>query len=147
MRRLLSSILLVMTLWLPAQAQKPPHLLPNPCQAAPLPYTPGELQDIFNTYNRQYWDGKLPKTTVIWTALKDRYGDTNIENNGSFVIRLDVLKNKEQNVAKTTLLHEMCHVKTWGEQCHVEGAKNGDCTRWLRELHRIMLEGAFDDIV
>jgi hypothetical protein len=63
-----------------------------------------------------------------------------------FVIRLDVIKNQERNVAKTTILHEMCHVKTWGESCHIPGQPS-TCRRWLVELHRIMLEGAFDDLV
>src|SRR5271156_2307274 len=149
MRRLLISILLLATLWLPAQAQKfplPPQKKPTPvCEVPSLPYTVGQLQDIFTTFNRMYWDGKLPATVVVWTALKE-YGETDKLPDGRFVIRLDSVKNQETNVAKTTILHEMCHIKTWGDPCHVK-ADHPDCSRWLIELHRIMLEGAFDDLV
>ena len=144
MRRLLSILLVITTLWLPAQAQQTTS---SPCKAPALPYTTGELQDIEKSYNREYWDGKLPAVTVVWTALNGkRFGETHQDENGRFVIRLDVLKNREQLVAKTTLLHEMAHVKTWGDTCHVEGQPD-NCRRWLAEIHRIMLEGAFDDLV
>jgi len=140
MRRLLA-ILLLVTLCLPAHAQQVKKPAPT-CDTPALPYTTGEMQDIFDTYNREYWDGKLPKTVIVWTGLpKQRYGETEKQTDGSFIIRLDVIKNKEQNVAKTTLLHEMCHVKTYGK----DKTDHGD--RWHAELHRIMLEGAFDDIV
>lgn len=125
-----------------------PTTLPQP--ADPLPFTPGELQDLFAQYNATYWDGKLPKNTVVvWTAFTDhRYGDTIKEDSGRFVIRLDVTKNREANVSKTTMLHEMAHVKTWEHNnCHQLGVKVQNCNRWLSELHRIMLEGAFDDLV
>jgi len=148
MRRLTRLALLASALLLavPALAQKAPAPAPI-CDAVPPPFTSGDLQDIFETYNREYWDGKLPATVVVWTGLKDRYGETNVLPDGRFVIRLDVLRNREANVARTTILHEMCHVKTWGDSCHVKGAKVQDCSRWLAELHRIMLEGAFDDLV
>jgi SprT-like family len=139
MRRLLS-ILLLLTLWFPAQAQQVKKPAPT-CEAPVLPYTTGEMQATFDTYNREYWDGKLPKTVVVWTGLTKRYGETEKQADGSFLIRLDAVKNKEQNVAKTTLLHEMCHVKTYGQ----DKVDHGD--RWHAELHRIMLEGAFDDLV
>ena len=111
-----------------------------PCAAAPLPLTNGELQDIFKFYNRTYWDGRLPTVLVVWTGLENRYGETDMLPDGRYVIRLDATKNREGNVARTTILHEMCHVRTWGED-----AQHGP--RWRAELHRIMLEGAFDDIV
>jgi hypothetical protein len=144
--KLLTSILLV-TLWLPAQAQQIKTPLPSPCKVQPLPYTPGELQDIFKTYNGKYWSGKLPHTVIVWTALGTRkFGETTQDEGGRFIIRLDSAKNREQIIAKTTILHEMAHVKTWGDTCHVVD-KPDDCARWLAEIHRIMAEGAFDDLV
>jgi hypothetical protein len=160
MRRLTSLlVLLVTTLSLcPAVEPQKPVGKPNPpCDVVPLPFSPGDLQDLFKFYNRQYWKGKLPKTTVVWTALSSSrfgethqndadYGESEKQDDGTFVIRLDVIKNREANVAKTTILHEMCHIKAWGETCHQQGLPD-DCRRWLAELHRIMMEGAFDDIV
>ena len=151
---LLTSLLLLF----PAAPQQPKaNNKPLPCDVTPLAFTPGELQDIYATYNREYWNGRLPKATIVWTALSKKFGETDGQNDadygetdkaddGTFVIRLDVVKNKEANVARTTILHEMCHVKTWKDTCHVDGRAQ-DCRRWLTELHRIMLEGAFDDIV
>jgi len=134
--RKLGLLLLATTLCLPLQAQRP-------CETPRLPFNVGELQDLYKTYNRTYWDGKLPaNATVVWTGLnKERFGETTTDGNGRFVIRLDVMKNRERNVAKTTILHEMCHVKTYGQD------KTDHGPRWLAELHRIMLEGAFDDLV
>ena len=135
MRRLLTILLAVSLNLLPVQAQQK-------CQPLPLPFTPGQLQDVWKYYNRAYWDGKLPaNTVVVWAALgDDRFGETEQEPNGRFVIRLDPVKNHERNVAKTTILHENCHIVTYGE-------KPDHGPRWLAELHRIMLEGAFDDLV
>jgi hypothetical protein len=164
MRRLTSFLILLVTTLLlcPAvEPQKPVGKTKPSCDVIPLPFSSGALQDLFKSYNRQYWRGKLPKTTVVWTALPTRFGETHQnekndysadfgeserEDDGTFVIRLDVVKNREANVAKTTILHEMCHIKTWGEPCHQQGVPD-DCRRWLAELHRIMMEGAFDDIV
>jgi hypothetical protein len=145
MRRLTGLLcMLVMTL-LACSTVSPQKPAPKP--APVLPYSSGEIQDIYKSYNREYWNGKLPAVTVIWTALPEgRFGQTEKDDNGRFIIKLDVVKNRESNVAKTTVLHEMCHVKTWGEDCHIPGTPN-KCRRWLAELHRIMLEGAFDDLV
>lgn len=143
MRRLTSILCTLVTVLLlcPAYAQQKPKPAPD------LPFTPGELQDVYKSYNREYWDGKLPAATIVWTALAaGRFGETDVDANGRFIIRLDSIKNRETNVVKTTILHEMCHVKTWGEECHIPGTPN-KCRRWLAELHRIMLEGAFDDLV
>lgn len=125
----------------PTIAQQRQPLKPLPCGiTASLPYSSGGLQDIFRFYNRTYWDGKLPATVVVWTGLENSYGETDLLPDGRYIIRLDALKNRENNVARSTLLHEMCHVKTWG-------ATPPHGLRWQAELHRIMLEGAFDDIV
>ena len=124
----------------------PVVVFPQKKPAPALPFTSGELQDIFKSYNRMYWDGKLVNAQVVWTALDNKYGETSQADDGRFTIRLDVIKNREANVAKTTILHEMCHLKTWGDQCHVTG-KPDQCRRFYAELHRIMLEGAFDDIL
>ena len=141
MRRLLTILLAVSLLSLPVQAQQKQKPKQD-CDIIPLAFTPGQLQDIYKYYNRTYWDGKLPaNTTIVWTYPgNDRFGETQQEADGRFVIRLDPIKNREGNVAKTTILHEMCHIKTYGERPD-HGA------RWLAELHRIMLEGAFDDLV
>ena len=147
MKRLLSILLLVATLWIPAQAQQKTN---SPCKISPpssLPYTTGELQDIFRTYNREYWDGKLPATVVVWTALPGKkIAETDVLPDGRFIIRLDSTRNSVEVIAKQSILHEMAHIKTWGDQCHVDGKPN-QCDRWLAEIHRIMLEGALDDII
>jgi hypothetical protein len=147
MFRLASLCISVLLVCLLACGGQLPTPAPQKPTTDPLPFTPGELQDIYKSYNSQYWDGKLAKATVVWTVLKvGRFGETEKEDDGRFLIRLDSTKNREANVAKTTILHEMCHVRTWGEDCHIPGTPN-KCRRWLAELHRIMLEGAFDDLV
>lgn len=148
MLRKLSLAVLLFAVVVPAQ-QKPVVKLHEPitCPSSKPPFTTGELEDIYTTYNRMYWDGKLPPAKIIWTGLPEgRFGETMEESKGHFLIKLDVVKNVEVNVAKTTILHEMAHVKVWGEECHIPGTPN-KCTRWLVEIHRIMLEGAFDDLV
>lgn len=143
MRRLTTVLCTLVTALLLCPVGSPQKPQPAPAIA----FTPGELQSIYDSYNREYWDGKLPAATLVWTGLpENRFGETQQEPGGRFLIRLDVVKNREQNVAKTTILHEMCHVKVWGEECHIPGTPN-KCRRWLIELHRIMLEGAFDDLV
>jgi hypothetical protein len=147
MRRLAALCIGVFLVCCPITLSQAPKPRTAPCAAPRLPYTPGELQDIFKTYNRTYWDGKLPETVVVWTALPGKlFGQTHQEADGRFVIKLDSAKNGYEIVAKTTILHEMAHIKTWGDQCHITGQPD-QCSRWLAEIHRIMLEGAFDDLI
>lgn len=140
----LAILLLSLFLVAPATAQwkRPPKPIPCASDITPLAYSDGELQGIFQTYNRMYWSGRLPATVVVWAGMEKSYGETDLLPDGRYIIRLDILRNREGNVIRTTLLHEMCHVKTWGKD-----DKNPHGSIWLAELHRIMLEGAFDDIV
>lgn len=111
-------------------------------RVAPTPYTDKELAGWYATYNSRYFSGHLPKDTKVrWAFLEGRYGETANPQDNFFVIRLDIPKNREAIMAKQTLLHEMCHVATYGKELDFHGPL------WQAEIHRLMMEGAWDDLV
>jgi SprT-like family len=107
---------------------------------APTPYTDKELAEWFATYNRRYFSNRLPATTVRWAFLGLKYGETEQLENGQFLIRIDIARNREGIMTLITMLHEMCHVATAGK-----GFDHGPA--WQAEMHRLMLEGAFDELL
>lgn len=105
------------------------------------PFTDKQLAAWYATYNERYFSGRLPKNTVVrWNFLEDKYGETEPPADGRFVILLDISRNRESIMARITLLHEMCHVATYDK-----GFDHG--LAWRAEIHRLMMEGAFDDLI
>ena len=80
----------------------------------------GRLQQDYADYNQAFFNNTLPKNVVVsWDDIprtKDgRYimGNTHEDVvSGTFLIRIETKSNITMVTADTTLLHEMCHVKT-----------------------------------
>lgn len=78
------------------------------------------LQRIYRKYNKQWFEGKLPRLPVVWgeprkfpnSEGKSTLASTHYEADAPVLIvfapRLRV--NKEWNLVRCTMLHEMCHV-------------------------------------
>ena len=74
------------------------------------------LYQLYDGYNDEYFDNKLPKNTVIdWDETGDYMATTNLLPDGRFHIAFNPHYITAMRVARTSMLHEMCHIQTWGE--------------------------------
>jgi len=89
-------------------------------KGAPKTYDSARLQATYAEYNESFFNNSLPKnTTVQWADIPMTADDhflmgvthENFEN-ATFKIDIDTKSNITWVTADTTLLHEMCHVKT-----------------------------------
>jgi len=78
------------------------------------------LRRIYREYNRKWFNGALPAIPVVWGETrrfprsegKSTLALTNFEANSpmQIVFAPRLRKNKEWNLVRCTMLHEMCHV-------------------------------------
>jgi SprT-like family len=84
------------------------------CTTSSIPQA--KLLQWYAEANKDYFDNTLPKDTeIVWESLryKKAMADTACNEQGC-IIRMDPYVNIAPATAQETLLHEMCHVKTWG---------------------------------
>ena len=97
---------------------------------------PTKLKRTFLHYNRHYFSNLLdPETPVKWQNLGDALGVLWADDGIGISRKL----RKSNNLWRTTLLHEMCHLATESER-----VSHGP--RWQREMRRLARIGAFDKI-
>jgi hypothetical protein len=149
--KILLTIVLAVGYWLLIQHTKPRIAgNDNPCSAVPI-MTQTELQAWYKSYNNLYFNNHLPRNINIeWVDLhsKLRMGETQctqtLKLDGpselSCVIRLDPVYNLAFPVAKATLLHEMCHVKTYDEF-------DDHGRRWQACMQELWMDKAFDGLI
>ncbi len=104
------------------------------------------LENLYIMYNALYFRRKLPKISVVFGPAKDN-GEENVGLTYSCGNYLCIEINPELNPTHAeqaaTLLHEMIHVKLWGN----EKIRRSHGSLFRAELHRLMFEGAFDDLL
>lgn len=74
------------------------------------------LYEIYSEYNSLYFGSKLPKEVVIDHSEAVQMATTMKMPDGYFHIAFNDKYTAAEVVQNLVLLHEMCHVKTWGEQ-------------------------------
>ena len=101
-----------------------------------------KLQVYFDTANKVYFGGVLPKAEVDWGATPPGIMALTYSKGGRFFIVLDPKTNNAPRVADLTILHESCHLKNWGQVDGLDqhGPKFQACMKDL-----VML-GALDDL-
>lgn len=103
------------------------------------------LDEWFDTYNKRYFRGRLPKCRVVWTYRKvDFIGrflyDTDDPDKG-LLIELSHRIRFVERVARFTLLHEMVHLK----QRHIPDERaHGHA--FQKEMKRLANAGAFNGL-
>jgi hypothetical protein len=104
------------------------------------------LTHQYQVYNDGYFDGKLPKTLLVYvgSARGNAAITVNIGNfNGLFeaeYIEINPAENPIRQEEYISLLHEMCHVSVGLTEFEEHGPKWHQCMRTLAA------EGAFDDL-
>jgi hypothetical protein len=94
------------------------------------------LEKSYAEYNAQYFGNKLPKDTVIDYNLHDSefMAVTRKPFGGSFHISFNPTYVAAERVSDLTMLHEMCHVKNWGD---------GHELKWRACMIQLDLQGVF----
>lgn len=102
------------------------------------------LYQWYKEYNDEYFDNKLPKETIIDFNLKN--GDMAVSefpDFKTFHISFDPHYVAAQRTGRFTLIHEMCHIRTWAEA--VSGVDHGP--RWRTCMLGIDQQGGFRNII
>lgn len=106
------------------------------------------LSFLYNAYNDVYFNGNLPRNIVVdWDPMlipQHNMGltecpDDKVASDGC-KITLSPDQQRWSRVWMMTLLHEECHVATWGKEKDAHGKQFHQCMR------RLANEGAFDEL-
>jgi hypothetical protein len=104
------------------------------------------LQQTYGWYNSEYFDDTLPRDVVLdWSATgDDEMAHTTHSLGGRFNISFNDRYTEAERVANETMLHEQCHIKTWGNVVTPEEVMTGRHTRaWRACMLELDLKGAF----
>jgi hypothetical protein len=104
-------------------------------------YSEAELPAVYADLNEEYFDGQLPKDAAVDFAERDdRYAAmTRQIASGRFHIALNKDYVAAMETTRLAILHEDCHVKTWGQELDQHGRL------WLSCMLALDAEGAFRD--
>ena len=79
-----------------------------------------KLINLYNTYNRKYWNNELPSIRIEIQEIRDTYGEyTSPETKqedcpSAYTITINArLHWRNKKSLRKTLLHEMCHHATF----------------------------------
>jgi hypothetical protein len=109
------------------------------------------FQQIYDTYNNQYFDNKLPKTVDIdLLEPNDKFmASTMCDSIGvNCKIHFNMKYVSADRVARITMKHEMCHVKTWMKDMDSLGMQVEHGKIWRSCMLQLDIQGAFrQDII
>lgn len=91
-------------------------------------WTDSRLARLFDRYNRRFWNGRLPKYSVIASDLYR--GGLCKKRERQIFINLDTFRSDKE--IRATLLHEMAHAAT----------RDSHGKYWQSEMERLAEEGA-----
>ena len=109
------------------------------------------LQQDYLEYDKLYFDNKMPRNTVVvslgpaYAYGKDNMGITE-RVDGVFFIQINPVFHPTQKQMDITLLHEMCHVVTWGSSDGPKTQRKRHGPEWQACMLDLAEDGAFDDL-
>lgn len=100
-----------------------------------------DLKDQYRFYNMMYFDDELPHDIAIKYGECGKPGDIACTDflNGAFKITLVKRMNPANILAYESLLHESCHIRTWGEKSHGK--------LWWGCMRRLFNQGALQGLL
>jgi hypothetical protein len=149
---LITILLAVIASWLFGCCRSRDHYveIPFPATADRLPDA-AYFQKAYAIYNDAYFDNKLPKAiTIDLLETNDEYmASTMCDDTGTVcTIHFNLKYVSAERVAKITMKHEMCHVKTWMKDMDSLGVQNDHGKIWRSCMLQLDMQGAFrQDII
>lgn len=102
------------------------------------------LQDSYRIYNEEYFHNKLTKTPTIRIATNIVAMADTVCDFGSCTMRFNIRYAAAPRMASLDLLHEMCHIKVWGQ----EGTGQDSHDRvWRSCMLSLDMQGAFRELL
>jgi predicted SprT family Zn-dependent metalloprotease len=91
--------------------------------------TPEFLQNKYQELDRMFFGNGLPPVRIEWADLTEynRQGETYREDDGTFVVLVDLRTNLRDEDLQDTVSHEMCHVATWRKEDDPRGSAFRAC--------------------
>jgi predicted SprT family Zn-dependent metalloprotease len=76
-----------------------------------------------------FFGNGLPPVRIEWADLTEynRQGETYREDDGTFVVLVDLRTNLRDEDLQDTVSHEMCHVATWRKEDDPRGSAFRAC--------------------
>jgi hypothetical protein len=96
------------------------------------------LERYFHQYNDKYFNGELPEPVIRWADLK-HFGHY-YQEDGQHIIELAEWMRKNNTLWRSTLLHELVHLKLRNRKCKVHGRV------FHNEMKRLANLDAFKDL-
>lgn len=99
--------------------------------------TPEFLQSKYQELNRKFFDNSLPPVRIEWADLTgyNRQGETYREDDGTFVVLVNLRTNLREEDLQDTVSHEMCHVATWRKEDDPHGPSFRACMDVIEGKH------------
>lgn len=142
---LLAVALAVLTVWLFGCGQEN---IPAPAADSSHDVSVGFLQHLYSVYNDGYFQNKLTKAPVIdMLETNPNFMASTMCQDGSCVIHFNKHFTAAHRVARFTMLHEMCHVKTWDTEVDVFGGQVLHGKSWRACMISLDTRGAFREII
>jgi hypothetical protein len=107
------------------------------------------LQRTYAAYNNGYFQNKLTDTPKIDLLEPDptNMASTYCDPDGGCVIHLNTKYVAAPRVGDQTLLHEMCHIKTWMQDMDDKGLQVDHGKHWRTCMLNLDTQGAFREII
>jgi hypothetical protein len=107
------------------------------------------LQHAYQAYNEGYFQNKLTQTPVI---DMDEPNDSNMastmcDESGNCIIHFNPKYVAAPRIGDQTLLHEMCHEKTWMQDMDSLGMQIDHGKKWRGCMLNLDMQGAFREII
>jgi hypothetical protein len=103
------------------------------------------LQTIYDQYNGWWFGDELPKDVILrYGPAVDVQGRSNMAitrmHYGRFITEFNPKYNQADTHLKMNMLHEQCHIATWGQEFDDHGPKFQAC------MLRLANQGAFNSL-
>jgi len=105
------------------------------------PYPIMNVYADYDTFNREAFGNELPQAKLEWKEMPHLLGKTVKKDDGKFYIYLNPDLIRCQRTGDQTLLHEMCHIKTWKLN-----PKTDHGPEWQGCMHEQAMNGIMDGI-
>ncbi len=106
------------------------------------------LEKLYATDNEEFFRNKLPKNPRI-DLLEEQYMASTVcsDDGKDCVVKFNLKYVAARRVADFTILHEMCHIKTWGKDVDDFGQEIVHGKLWRSCMLQIDQRGAFREIL
>lgn len=140
-----SSGLCVESIWMRGTSESP--VFQNVTFAPTVAVTEAYLKKLYAIDNETFFQNKLLKNPSIDLLEEHDMASTMCHENGSCELKFNLRYVAAPRVAMFTMLHEQCHIKTWGKDLDTLGQEIAHGKLWRSCMLQLDMQGAFREII